>query len=86
MDSKHAVNLLKQLIIKYGQVRHNDALESICKELAERRKTVRAKRPAQQIKAEIASCVDRYLVAINQPDCKVELSDFIKELRQLSAV
>ena len=40
----------------------------------------------QQLKAEIAACVDRYLVAINKPYCSIELSDFIKELRQLSAV
>jgi hypothetical protein len=40
----------------------------------------------QQLKAEIAACVERHLVAINQPVCKVELSDFIKELRQLSAI
>jgi hypothetical protein len=38
------------------------------------------------VKEAITSCIDRYLVAINQPICKVELSDFIKELRQLIAV
>jgi len=37
----------------------------------------------QQLKTKIIACIERYLVAINQPVCKVELSDFIKELRQL---
>lgn len=29
MEPKHAFHLLKQLIIKHGQVRHNDALETL---------------------------------------------------------
>ena len=30
MEKKHARHLLKQLIIKHGQVRHNEALEALC--------------------------------------------------------
>jgi hypothetical protein len=35
MEIKHSIHLLRQLIIKHGQVRHNEALEAICAKLKE---------------------------------------------------
>jgi hypothetical protein len=32
MEKKHAKHLLKQLITKHGQVRHNEALEALCRQ------------------------------------------------------
>jgi hypothetical protein len=41
---------------------------------------------AQQLKAEIVACVDRFSKAVKVPFDAQQISDFMRELRQLSAV
>ena len=64
MDSQYAIYLLKQLVVKHGQVRHNEALELVCADLKDCKKTVRVKRPVQQSKCKISARYSEHGVGI----------------------
>ena len=82
MDNKEAIAVLKSNY-PHGRIMLSEAVDLSIKTLEEAESQTTG---LQQLKAEIAACVDKFSLTVKVPFDAQQISDFMRELRQLSAV